>query len=145
MLLAKTGIMNRSSRFGFASFLVCPGIIVISVSPAKAQQSPPTIASTGGENATDLAKKLQNPIGNLYSIPLQSNTNFNYGPNKGTQENLNFQPVIPIHLNSDWNLITRTILPLIWLPSLAPAQTVPFGTGPTVFSAFLSPSQPANS
>jgi hypothetical protein len=54
-----------------------------------------------GESATDLAKKLQNPVGDLYSFPFQSNTNFNYGPNKGTQENLNIQPVIPIHLNQD--------------------------------------------
>jgi hypothetical protein len=52
--------------------------------------------------------------------------------------------VIPIHINQDWNVITRTILPLVWQPSLLPAQTVPFGTGPTTFSAFLSPSKPVN-
>jgi len=52
--------------------------------------------------------------------------------------------VIPIHINEDWNVITRTILPLIWQPSLQPAQTVPFGTGPTTFSAFLSPKNPTN-
>ena len=90
-----------------------------------------------GDNATALAKKLQNPIGDLYSFPFQNNTNFNSGPHKGTQDILNIQPVIPIHLNEDWNVITRTILPLIWQPSLQPAQTVPFGIGPTTFSAFL--------
>ncbi len=105
---------------------------------AKAQNA------AASENATDLAKKLQNPIGDLYSFPFQSNTNFNYGPNKGTQENLNIQPVIPIQISPDWNIITRTILPLIWQPSLAPAHTVPFGTGPTIFSAFLSPATPTN-
>ena len=89
----------------------------------------------------DLAKKLQNPIGDLYSMPFQANTNFNSGPNKGTQVTLNIQPVIPIHLNEDWNVITRTILPLVWSPSMQPAQSVPFGTGPTTFSAFLSPKQ----
>jgi hypothetical protein len=52
--------------------------------------------------------------------------------------------VIPIHINEDWNIITRTILPLIWQPSLQPGQTVPFGTGPTTFSAFLSPHNPTN-
>ena len=96
------------------------------------------------ESASDLAKKLQNPVGDLYSFPFQNNTNFNYGPNKGTQDILNIQPVIPIHLNENWNLITRTILPLIWQPSLAPAHTVPFGTSATVFSAFVSPSNPVN-
>jgi hypothetical protein len=101
-------------------------------------------ADSASEDATALAKKLQNPIGNLYSIPFQGNTNFHYGPNNGTQELLNIQPVIPLHITPDWNIITRTILPLIWQPSLLPAQTVPFGLGPTSFSAFLSPSKPVN-
>ncbi|MGH9484082.1 MAG: neuromedin U [Terriglobales bacterium] len=100
--------------------------------------------AAGATDATALAKKLQNPIGDLYSFPFQSNTNFNYGPHKGTQEILNIQPVIPVHVNEDWNVITRAILPLIWQPSLQPAQTVPFGTGPITFSAFLSPSRPVN-
>jgi hypothetical protein len=92
-----------------------------------------------GPDATDLAKKIQNPIADLISLPFQSNTNFNYGPNRGTQEILNIQPVVPFHLTDDWNVITRTIIPLIWQPSLQPAQTVPFGTGPIQFSAFFSP------
>jgi hypothetical protein len=104
----------------------------------------PGAADSGDDDATALAKKLQNPVGDLYSFPFQSNTNFNYGPNKGTQEILNIQPVIPIHLNDEWNIITRTILPLVWQPSLEPAHTVPFGTGPTTFTAFLSPKNPVN-
>jgi hypothetical protein len=52
--------------------------------------------------------------------------------------------VIPIHLNPNWTLITRTILPLIWQPSLQPKHTVPFGSGPTTFSAFLAPANPTN-
>ena len=113
---------------------------------AAAQSTPPSPPSdtSSDDDATALAKKLQNPIGDLYSFPFQNNTNFNTGPNKGTQDILNVQPVIPIHINEDWNIITRTILPLIWQPSLQPAQTVPFGTGPTTFSAFLSPNEPTN-
>jgi hypothetical protein len=122
--------------------------------PAYAQSSPADpkpaavrVAQADEEDAgsaSALAKKLQNPIGDLYSIPFQGNINLGYGPHKGAQEILNIQPVIPIHLNEDWNLITRTILPLIWQPSLQPAQTVPFGSGPTLFSAFLSPSKPVD-
>jgi hypothetical protein len=114
--------------------------------PEAVRVNPPD-ADSGAESGADetqLAKKLQNPIGDLYSFPFQSNTNFNYGPHSGTQENLNIQPVIPIHITPEWNVITRTILPLIWQPSLAPAHTVPFGTGPTSFSAFLSPANPIN-
>ena len=91
-------------------------------------------------SAEELAKLAQNPIANLISVPFQNNTNFNYGPEDGTQNILNIQPVIPIKLNQDWNLITRTIFPLIWQPRLSPVQDSTFGLGDTQFSAFLSPS-----
>ena len=96
------------------------------------------------ESATDVAKKIQNPIGDLYSFPFQSNTNFGYGPHGGTQEILNIQQVIPIHITPDWNIITRTVLPVVWNPDLSPVPTVPVGTAPTEFSAFLSPANPTN-
>jgi hypothetical protein len=134
---------------------LCATLLAPSFVPviARAQSAPPnqapdipaeTQGSDSGGDATALAKKLQNPIGNLYNFPFQNNINFNYGPRGGTQDILNVQPVIPIHVNAYWNVITRTILPLIWQPSLEPAHTVPFGTGPTTFSAFLSPSNPVN-
>lgn len=90
-------------------------------------------------SAEDLAKLAQNPIANLISLPFQNNTNLNYGPLDGTQNILNIQPVIPITLNKDWNLITRTIFPLIWQPELGPEQDRTFGLGDIQFSAFLSP------
>lgn len=95
-----------------------------------------------GDDATELAKKLQNPVADVYTFPFQSNTNFGYGPHGGTQEVLNVQPVIPLHLNSDWSLITRTVLPIVWTPDLSPAESVPFGTGPTSVTALLAPAQP---
>jgi hypothetical protein len=91
-------------------------------------------------SSEELAKLAQNPIANLISVPFQNNTNFNYGPLGGTQDILNIQPVVPITLNKDWNLITRTIFPLIWQPDLSAAQESTFGLGDTQFSAFLSPS-----
>jgi hypothetical protein len=126
----------------FAAFALA-AVLLTAVS-ANAQEATPSNAAqaAGSDSAEELAKKLQNPIGDLYTIPFQSNTNFNVGPHKGTQEILNIQPVIPIHLNEDWNIITRTILPVIWNPSLLPAPSVSQGTGPTTFSAFLSPSKP---
>lgn len=130
------------------SVLLSAGLLALSVlSFGAAAQSPaptPSPEASSEDDATALAKKLQNPIGDLYNFPFQNNTNFNAGPHKGTQDILNVQPVIPIHINNDWNVITRTILPLVWQPSFQPAQTVPFGTGPTTFSAFLSPSKPVN-
>jgi len=65
------------------------------------------------EDETALAKKTQNPVADLISVPFQNNFNFSAGPNDATIYNLNVQPVIPIHLTEDWNLITRTIMPII--------------------------------
>ena len=68
-------------------------------------------------SAEELAKLAQNPVGNLISVPFQNNTNLNVGPEDRTQNVLNIQPVIPISVNSDWNIITRTILPVISQPA----------------------------
>ena len=93
-------------------------------------------------SAEELAKLAQNPVGNLISVPFQNNTNFNAGPLKGTQNILNIQPVIPIEVNPEWNIITRTILPVIWQPALSPTIDSSSGIGDMVFTAFLSPAQP---
>ena len=61
----------------------------------------------------DLAKKSQNPIADMVSLPFQSNTNFNTGRFNRTQEELNIQPVVPLHISADWNMISRTIIPVI--------------------------------
>jgi hypothetical protein len=90
-------------------------------------------------SAEELAKIAQNPVGNLISIPFQNNTNLNYGSEKGTQNILNIQPVIPFEVSKDWNIITRTIVPIIWLPALGPDQGAVSGLGDMQFSAFLSP------
>jgi hypothetical protein len=99
-----------------------------------------TRPALGAMSSEELAKLAQNPIANLISVPFQNNTNFNYGPEDGTQNILNIQPVIPITLSKEWNLITRTILPVIWQPQLGPDQDSSFVLGDTQFSAFLSPS-----
>jgi hypothetical protein len=93
-------------------------------------------------SAEELAKLAQNPVGNLISVPFQNNTNLNFGPEKGTQNILNVQPVIPISVNQDWNIITRTILPVISMPALGPGTSSLNGVGDVVMTAFLSPANP---
>ena len=93
-------------------------------------------------SAEELAKLAQNPVGNLISVPFQNNTNLNYGPEKGTQNILNIQPVIPISINSEWNIITRTVIPVISMPSLGPDIGSKNGIGDTLLTAFLSPAKP---
>jgi len=103
----------------------------LAAGPANAELSP-----------EDLAKIAQNPVGNLISVPFQENAYFNVGPLKGTQNVLNIQPVIPISINDDWNIITRTILPIVSLPAFAPGQGGTSGIGDVQISAFLSPANP---
>jgi hypothetical protein len=66
------------------------------------------------DSDAEIAKQLNNPVASLISVPFQANWDFRMGPlDKGTQFKLNFQPVIPLQLNKDWNLIIRTIVPYI--------------------------------
>jgi len=94
------------------------------------------------ENETDLAKQTQNPVADLVSVPFQNNLNFNTGRRDDLQYILNIQPVIPFHISPEWNLITRTILPIIDQPELAPGVGGVTGLGDTVLSLFLSPAGP---
>ena len=91
----------------------------------------------------NLAKASQNPIADLVSVPFQSNTNFNAGPFNRTQEVLNIQPVVPMHLDQDWTLISRTIVPVLSQPSpLSNSNTN--GIGDTTEELFLTPAHPGN-
>src|SRR5579863_8476629 len=92
----------------------------------------------------DLAKLAQNPVGNLISVPFQNNTNLNVGPLSSNQNVLNIQPVIPIDFSPDWNIITRTIIPVISQPAFDPSGSRINGIGPVQISAFLSPANPTN-
>ena len=94
------------------------------------------------QDSDALAKAAQNPIASMISLPIQSNTNLNVGSGKGTQEVLNIQPVYPVSLNNDWNLITRTIIPFISQPELSSGQGRTNGLGDMQFSAFISPVAP---
>lgn len=90
-------------------------------------------------DVADQVKQAQNPIANLISVPFQNNTNLNDGPERETLNVLNVQPVIPLSLNSDWNVITRTIIPVISAPPVTPEASRTNGIGDLLFSAFFSP------
>jgi len=97
-------------------------------------------ARSGEDSNSELAKKIQNPVADLISVPFENNFYFNSGPEKRTVWVMNIQPVIPIKLTDDWNLITRTIMPVIHLPSLAPGIDEATGLGDMNPTLFLSPS-----
>lgn len=89
----------------------------------------------------DLAQKLNNPVAAMISVPFQFNYDGKIGiQGKGGRTTLNIQPVVPIHLNSDWNLISRTILPVISQWNAGPGTGRQFGLSDITQSLFLSPS-----
>ena len=119
--------------------LLTPALLALMAATLQATGLP---AIAADDDATELAKKTQNPVADLISVPFQNNFNFNTGSKDATVWILNVQPVVPIKLTEDWNLITRTIMPIINQPSLFPGFDSAFGLGDINPSIFLSPAKP---
>jgi hypothetical protein len=96
-------------------------------------------------DATELAKKLSNPVANLISLPFQLNYDDGFNPGGGGNRwTLNIQPVIPISISDTWNMISRTIVPLINQNFSAPGNKES-GLGDINESLFFSPKAPTAS
>lgn len=105
--------------------------------------SAPVRAQEAGEEAADeaLAKKSQNPVGDLISLPFENNTLFDVGPEGGTVNSLLIKPVYPVNLG-EWNLINRFIMPVVYQEELVEGQGSEFGLGDLTYQAFFSPATP---
>lgn len=116
--------------------------MIVAVSQAWAQtQDSVTVKPPARSESADLAQQLQNPIANLISLPFQSNHDYGLGENRGYKHTLNIQPVIPISISTNWNIIVRVILPVISQNDVI-GETEQDGIGDMVNSFFISPKLP---
>lgn len=112
-------------------------LLVVGTATAQEEQS---------NDGAGLAKQLANPVAALISVPFQLNYDENFGADEqGSVMRLNIQPVIPVSIGEDWNLISRTILPVVDQNDFPTPGSSEFGLSDTVQSVFFSPKAPTAS
>ncbi len=131
------------------------GVLALTAATTVAQDTPVGPVGTqlateetpvAAANADELRKEAQNPIASLISVPVQNNNNLGINPGNRAQDVLNIQPVIPLKVNDNWNLIIRWITPIIYQPLPAPSplpQVGVSGLGDMQPTFLLSPSKPS--
>lgn len=129
-LIVRAKPVARRSRIhaSFGIVLITFGGFTQAIVPAWSQNS-------------DIAKQAQNPIARLISVPLENDFNPKTGVNKEDSYILQMKPVVPFNLSRNWNLITRTIIPVIQTPDPAPGVDGASGLGDISLSLFLSPAK----
>jgi hypothetical protein len=124
-----------TGRVRYSTVLAAIVAAAVLAAPARAQDS-----------ASALAKQLANPVAALISVPFQLNYDHDIGPeDDGDRWLMNVQPVVPITLNEDWNVISRTILPIVSQSDVFPGAGSQSGIGDIVQSVFFSPKEPTAS
>ena len=149
--VAGSGSFGRSPQVRVALWILAVAMSVLcrAVMPACAQESShltETVQQSTGSADTqhgpsDIAKAAQNPIAHMISVPFENDFYPHTGIDKEDEYVLEIKPVVPIALSKDWNLITRTIIPVIQTPDLAPGINGTSGLGDIQESLFFSPTK----
>ena len=141
---SKTSVGTWIVGFIFAVFILLSPIVLLAQTSATDATAPPVAVSDKSEDASasesaKLALKLTNPVASLISIPIQNWFDFNLGPKKdGFRYTMEAQPVYPMQVSKDWNLISRTTIPVVYQQNLY-GRTTQAGLSDTTESLFLSP------
>ena len=136
--------MTSAHKAFVADMLLCAFAgVAAAAGSAQPQDSPPPSAPAASANAAELAKKLSNPVANLISAPVQMNFDYGFAGGDGFKFVANVQPVIPISISRDWNVISRTILPLTYQSHVA-GDDSQGGLGDVLQSLFFSPKEPTS-
>jgi hypothetical protein len=114
----------------------------LTLASADPNSSGPGSAGDEKSQQAELATKSLNPVADLTIVPIQNNWDFGIGPADAMRYTANIQPVIPFSISEDWNLITRTILPVIYAESPVPGGSDKSGLGDILQSFFFSPKEP---
>ncbi len=94
----------------------------------------------GADELFELAKKVANPLADLATAPFLYNWDQRIGTDEeGTSNYVRFQPVLPIHVDEDWNVITRLYMPIIEQQDVSPGSGTQVGLADVNLSFFLSP------
>ena len=140
-------LRTRNSR-RFATLLVTVLFLLGSdLTFCQAPQPAPSTDQKGNQPATqgsegDLTKAVQNPVASLISVPIQNITDFNIGPyDRDRNTVLQFQPVIPAQLSTNWNIISRIIVPILYQPDISQPHLGTFGLGDINPSFFFAPAK----
>jgi len=114
-------------------------LVIIFAAPIVQSQAPVKPVDTE-PNVTQLAKTSQNPVGDIVVVPFQFNFNSGAALQDQTFFNLNFQPVVPIHLTPKLTYIARTIVPIVSIPT---SNGVSYsGFGDIQEQTFFTPAHP---
>jgi len=134
--VASAGLFARWPQIRAALWMLVVAMSVLcrGVVPACAQES-------SAQGTSEIAKQAQNPIASLISVPIENDFNPHTGIKKEDGYVMQFKPVVPFKLSDDWNLITRTVVPVIQVPDLAPGVNGTTGLGDVQTSLFFSPAK----
>ncbi|NTX36861.1 neuromedin U [Myxococcus sp. CA033] len=128
----------RAGRGGALAVLLLLSAPLLSSAEEQQPPSPPG----GDADQQELAKAVQNPVASLISVPLQNNLDLEVDPGDRVRNTLNIQPVVPLPLTHDFNVIARLIVPILYQPDLAEGSGGTFGLGDTSATFFVAPKEP---